>query len=253
MLTSIVASATIPTKVLIADASDKFGSGDLCGPKSALVSDVLIYHEFPRLFPNQGYNQLCRKCTTDFLLFLNDDAEMAYGLDAIAVSFMKKHSEVGIGCLFWCDLPSGSPYLQSLDGIVYANFGVIRRAAAEQWGWWETRSVYIPELGREEKLSFYGNDVGLCFRCIDAGFACVGIPGTLVKHHREQDDERHQNMQKHLHDDRNMPPGSLPGTILRRLWNGDDPTLQGYARLREKAAKFSYLSAKIDQQGNVRA
>lgn len=254
-LRSVNKCATIPCEIIVADASDEMQELDPIAPSEWNQNVVRVhrYHESPRLNPNLGYDQLCRKATTEYVMFFNDDAETTPGLDRTAVEFMDRNSEVGIGCLFWFDLPNGAPYLQSWQGLLYPNFGIIRKSAADQWGWFETRKVFIPELGEEEALSFYGMDTGIALKCVDAGFACVPVPGTLVHHHREQDEERRQNMAKHLHDDRRMPPGSLPGTILRRLWNGDDPNLGGYARLREKAAKFQYLTGAIDRNGNVTA
>lgn len=243
---SAVKAATVPTKILIADASDEFINGDLAGVREAKDATVTIeiYHEHPRTNVNLGYDRLCRESTTEFVTFFNDDCSLVPGWDRIALDFMKAHSEVGIGCLYWTD-PGGSWYVQTWSGVIYPNFGIIRKSAGDAFGWFETRSVYIAELEREEALSFYGMDCGIALKCVDAGFACVPIPGTRVIHHREQDAERAENFRKHQHDDRRMPPGSLPGTILTRLWNGNDPSKPGDAMLREKAKRFAYLGYEI--------
>lgn len=228
-------TATIPTKILIADASDEMiplihtfraPSGNIVG--------IHRYHESPRLFPNRGYDQLVRMADTEYVAFFNDDCEFMPGWDRIAVDFMDAHKEVGIGCIYWSD-PNGTPYLQSFMHLIYANFGIIRKEAGDKSGWFDTREAFVPETQKMESLTFYGNDVGLAFKMIDAGYAVVGIPGCTVKHHREQDQERIENYRQFVQGIH----GNIAGQVLNELWGG----LRGYEMLRQKMAKFDYLKA----------
>lgn len=231
-LLSACRAATMPTNILIADASDEFSGAPDLPNYGDYVEWVDAYHEFPRLLPNQGYDRLVRKPETEYIAFFNDDSECVDGWDEIAVSFMDRHLECGIGCIYWSD-PGGTPYLQSFQHLIYANFGIIRKTAGDKSGWFDTREVFVPELQRVERLTFYGNDVGLAFKMIDAGYAVVGIPGCTVKHYREQDEERAENNRRFVQG----IEGNTAGRVLYELWGG----IRGYEALRQKAAKFDYL------------
>lgn len=230
---SLVAAATVPTEVLIGDGCNGEWHASYTRELDTAghIQHISIAYERPRKGMIPGYNALFRQATAPFVAFFNDDAELVPGWDATALRFMRAHEEVGCGCLYWSD-PGGRPYVQSLQSIIYPNFGVIRRDVGNAVGWFDEREVWLPETGKKEKLMFYGCDTSIAFSIIDAGYAVVPIPGCLVKHHREQDAEREATMREHLRQGTN-----IPGAILRELWGG----APGFARLREKHAKFAHL------------
>lgn len=241
---SAVKSATIPTEIIVGDASDEWTyTRDLMQrADNPLIVSAESYHESPRRNVNLGYHDLMQKGTAPYVTFFNDDAECIPGWDKIAVEFMDANPEVGIGCLWWND-PGGRPYVQSFQKMIYPNFACVRRTAGDTFGWFETRSVFVPELGREESITMYGMDTGLAFKCIDAGFGCVPIPGCKVLHHREQDEIRQQNNREHIH----KPGGNTAGLVLREIWNGVPEMIAlhgheyGWRQLREKYERFRHL------------
>lgn len=250
-LRSAVAAATVPTEIIVSDASDEWTyTRDLmerCKSNPLIVS-AYSYHEFPRAGVNMGYHLLCQKGTAKYVTFFNDDAELIPGWDRIAVNFMDEHPDVGIGCLYWRD-PHQRWYVQSYARMIYPNFACIRKTAGDKFGWFETRSVVMPDTRREERITMYGMDTALAFKCIDAGFGCVPIPGCKVHHHREQDDVRQQNNREQ---GLGTPRGSTAGQVIWQLWNGV-PEMQamygheyGFNQLREKYEKFRHLLPKSE-------
>ncbi len=249
LVDSIFATATLPTEVIIADASDSFAAAMADSiVNTSECCRVLHYHESPRLGFVKGYNAAFRRAHGRYVVFVNDDAEFLPGWDRIAVGFMDRNVEVGQGALYWSD-PGACPYVQELQGMVYANFGVMRREVGEAIGWIDDAPVFVPEMGCEKSLEFYGSDCNLSWQFMNAGYAVCAIPGTRIRHYRENDGEREHNNQKYIHGE----PSRLPGRLLWLKWNGDHDKQAalgfeyGYRQLREKYAAFKRLHAPITQ------
>jgi hypothetical protein len=248
-LKSIRDTASVPTEVIIADASDTM-------PLSLLDGDALVnlhveslehYHERPRLGTVLGYNAAFRKATGRYVAWFNDDCVLLPGWDRTAIDFMDSHEEVGLGCIYWKD-PGGSWYLQSFQSMVYPNFGVFRADVLKQTGGFDERQIFLPLTGKVERLTFYGNDTSAAFLVTDAGYAVCGIPGCKVEHFREQDAERQENYRQHVHGNH----GNIAGAVLWQLWNGDPEKQKqfgfeyGYRQLREKYNRFKHLHAPLE-------
>lgn len=228
---SVITSATVPTQLILLDASDRLTYTDEL-PRAENV-DLLVIREHPPLGPNHGYNVGFRAADkrSRYVAYLNDDCECLSGWDRIALDFMDANPGVGCGAIYFRD-PSGPWNFQTFRGMCFANMGVVRREAGDAVDWFETRKVFVSETGREESLSFYGNDVGIALKLIEAEWGVVPIPGCKVEHHREQDDERQRHMAEHV------KHAHLPGAILRELWD----SRRGFERLKKMHdAKFGHL------------
>lgn len=225
---SLVASATVPTELIVADACEGPPAGyvkQACDEawKSPFVARIKIDVQRPRLGVVKGYNRCFEMAEAPFVAWFNDDSELLHGWDSVALYFMDKHPEVGMGLLQWRD-PHDSWNIQTLYNIPVANFGIVRREVGNAVGWFDDREVFVPDIGQNKRLTFYGCDSSISFSVINAGHQIVPIPGCRVQHYREQDIVRQQNMREHL------KIGHLPGMILSALWGGDE----GFKRLRDK-------------------
>ena len=250
-LKSISATASVPTEIIVADASDDprppLMYRECIDIKLGLIEHLFVLKESPRLGPNLGYNVAFRKATGRYVLWANDDCEMMPGWDRTAIDFMDEHREVGIGALYFSSDGSRTQfYVQTFQHLIFANIGIWRREVGEQVDWFEERKAFVPELGREQGIEFYGCDTAACLKVIDAGYAVCPIPNCRIIHHREQDAERSANNQKYVF----SPEGNTAGKVIWWLYN--DPAQAngrggdyGYDRLREKAAKFKHLPNAI--------
>jgi len=209
---------------------------------SEFVQNLDHYHESPRLFPNKGYGAACRRATGSFVAYFNDDCEILPGWDRTAIDFMDANPQVGIGAIYFRD-NNGPWNFQTFWQMCFGNFGVVRREAGEQVGWFDEREAFIPEYQRAECLRFYGNDVGLALKLIDAGWGSVPIPGCKVQHYREQDEERRENNAQFV----NCEGGNIAGKVLWHIWNGDTKRQSregpeyGKKQLQAKYEKFRHL------------
>lgn len=233
MILSACKEATVPTEIIVADASDEFSGPPDVPNYGDHVEHVNIFHESPRLGPNKGYNGALRKATGRYQVYVNDDSEFLEGWDKTAIEFMDAHEDVGCGILWWRDPGWKQWNYQTYRGLLFANFGVVRREVGEEVGWFDEREVFVPALGRTQGLCFYGNDVGIGLKIIDAGYGVVPIPNCKILHHREQDEERQENNRQFVFG----PEGNFAGAVLHELWGG----LEGIQRLREKQEKFRHL------------
>lgn len=239
-MSSVFATAGVPTEIIIADASDDPPSIDWTHSWNEYVKSVIHYHESPRLGTVRGYNAAFKKATGRYVAWFNDDCTLLPGWDKIAITWMDKYPELGLGAIYWRDPGASYYYLQSLHNIVYPNFGVFRSDVLKQTGGFDEREVFVPETQKMERLEFYGCDTSAAYLVVDAGYAVAGIPGCKVEHHREPDAERQANYQKHVFGDH----GNIAGKILFELWGG----LRGFERLREKYNRFSYLHQPLTCQ-----
>lgn len=229
--------ASVPTEIIIADASDELTPLEhTFRPPSGNVVRIERFHESPRLGTVLGYNVAFRKATGRYVAWFNDDCTLLKGWDRMAIEFMDKNTEVGLGAIYWRD-PGGSWYLQTFQNMVYPNFGVFRKSVLNQTGGFDDREIFVPLTGKVERLNFYGNDTSAAFLVTDAGYAVCGIPGCKVEHHREQDQERVENNRLHVQG----IYGNIAGAVLYELWGGP----AGYERLREKYNQFRHLHAPI--------
>src|SRR4026207_564490 len=80
LVDSIFTHTRTPWELVVADASPE--------PYVSSLPNVRVLHEKPRLTHSKGYNAAFRACLGEFILWLNDDAEVCEGYDTAAVAFM---------------------------------------------------------------------------------------------------------------------------------------------------------------------
>lgn len=182
---SVIRTASVPTELLIGDASDEAYAPMLVPADLRNVVRFVPSVETPRVGHVKGYDRLFRMATGKWVCWFNDDCEMVDGWDRIAIDFMESHPEVGIGCIYFRDDTgsglSNEYVVQSLYRCVYPNFGVLSREFGDQLGWFD------------ESLFLYGADTAIGFSALEAGKAVVPIPGCKTIHYREQDESRAEN------------------------------------------------------------
>lgn len=172
LLDSVVTHTSVPWEMLVADASDQ--------PLFCDHPNVRVLPERPRLGMSRGYNRAFRKAQGEFVLWLNDDAEVLAGYAEEALRFMRAYPEIGLGALHYSE-SGGGFHVNAYCGMVYANFGILRRELGNQVGWFD------------EELVMYGNDNALTFRVLMSGKGVSGIPQARLLHHPIHDPERAAN------------------------------------------------------------
>lgn len=172
LVDSIIENTSVPFEVVIADASDvPFVYDD---PR------VRILPERPRLGYAKGHNRAFRQCRGEYVLWLNDDAEVCPRYAENAVAFMDRNAHIGLGALYYSN--RGEPFCAQIYlDMVYSNFGIIRRELGNRLGWfWE-------------ELRMYGTDNAISFDVLLAGYGVAGIPNACVIHHEVDDINRVNN------------------------------------------------------------
>lgn len=145
----------------------------------AVPDNVQIIHESPRMGMVKGYNHAFRLCKGEFVMWLNDDAEVLPGYDLAGVDLLRAHPDVGMGCYYY--LEGGRWHVNMLYRMIFANFGILPRWLGEQVGWFD------------EELTMYGSDNSLTFKVLLAGKGVVTVPGPRIIHHSEWDEMRNEN------------------------------------------------------------
>ncbi len=173
LLDSVIKHTAVDWEMIVADAS--------CEPVSDVPANVTVLHEKPPRGYVRGYNVAFKKTRGEWVIWLNDDAEVLPGYDKTAIAFMDSHPKIGLGCLSFSDRMWADSRVLSFWGIPYANFGIIRRELGNQIGWfWED-------------IRMYGSDNAITFDVLLQGKGIGVIPGHLIHHHRTDDDVRRQN------------------------------------------------------------
>lgn len=176
LIDSIDACTNIPWELIVSDASDEPYPFQVDG-------NVKILPERPRLGCVKGYNRAFAHAKGEYVIWLNDDTTVRPGYAEAAVTFMDQHPGIGLGALYYAE--GKLPYKVNLYwGMVYANFGIIRRQLGNAVGWFDTA------------LTMYGCDNSLAFRVLLSGHGIGTIPGARVWHYPEPDAGKREN-QKH--------------------------------------------------------
>lgn len=175
LIASIEAYTQVPYEIIIADASDEpIGLIKTCnGP-------VYVIPERPRLGCTRGYNRAFAMASGDWVIWTNDDCEVTEGYAEAAIAFMEQNPHIGLGALYYSEWPHGF-HVNSYYGMLYANFGIIRRSFGDQIGWWD------------EQLPMYGADNAFTFQVLLAGKGVDGIPNARIIHHATDDAHRREN------------------------------------------------------------
>src|SRR5688572_9609977 len=95
LVNSIVDHTAVPWELVVADASET--------PYVPEDDRIRVLHEKPRLTHSKGYNTAFRACLGEYILWLNDDAEVCPGYDTESIKFMEAHRRVGLGALHYSE------------------------------------------------------------------------------------------------------------------------------------------------------
>lgn len=162
-------------ELVIADASDE---------PTARSGRIRTVVENPPLGHIRGYNRAFRECKGEYVCWFNDDCKLYPNWDIQALDFMRANAEVGLGCFYFRDSAGRAPrspfQVQSLNGLTYPNFGILRRTLGNDLGWFDETN-----LGE-----MYGADTDIGYRVLERGLEVVPIPGSQVLHYRTHDASR---------------------------------------------------------------
>lgn len=173
---SLQEHTTVPYELIIADASEV--------TRISYDRNIRIISEKPPKGCSAGYNVAFREARGDFVIWLNDDCEVLPGYDTNAIHFMGANPNIGLGALPYSN--KGLPFrtnANSFDGMLYANFGIIRRELGNRIGWFDSECV-----------RHYGCDNSIGFRVLLAGFGIAEIPNARLLHHEHDDAQRQENL-----------------------------------------------------------
>ncbi len=196
LLNSIQANTSVSFELVVSDASDE--PFDVAG----LPPNIRIIPEQPRVSGVFGYNRAFAESEGDWVIYLNDDAEVMPGYAEAAIAFMEAHPQIGLGCLHYSE--NGGPFrVNSSWGVMYGNFGIISRELGNQIGWMDS------------DLTLYGNDNSLTFRVLLAGKGVTDIPEARILHHSVNDQQRRDNQKFRQRDNDVLTRKYMP---LRGHW-----------------------------------
>lgn len=182
LVDSIEANTPMEWELVVSDASDTPIENESVATDQTWPR-IKIIPERPRLGCTAGYNRAFRKARGEFVLWLNDDCEVMPGYAEHAIRFMEQHPEIGIGALYYADAGTRETFHvnRCAFGMLYANFGILRRELGNQVGWFD------------EELTMYGNDNSLTYRVLIAGKGVAGIAEARIFHHSTRDAHRVEN------------------------------------------------------------
>lgn len=172
LVRSIENHTQVDWELIISDAS--------AVPYQSTNQRIRVIHENPRLGHSRGYNAAFRQCAGEFLMWMNDDAEVCPGYDTESIAFMESHPRIGLGALHYSE--NGGPFhVNEAWGCIYANFGIFKKSLGEKVGLFD------------ESLSMYGCDNSLAIRILLADYGIADIPKAKILHHSVNDPIRVAN------------------------------------------------------------
>lgn len=181
---TIASRTNVPWEMIVSDASDS-------PYPDQYPENVVFLPERPRVCCVHGYNMAFARARGRWVIWLNDDAEVMPGYATNSIEFMEKHSDVGLGALYYAE--QVLPYqINYYNGMPYANFGIIRRELGDHLCWFD------------DVVKMYGNDNSLTFKVLLEGYGVVGIPNARVWHHRVMDKYKIDNQQLRNSDSRKL-------------------------------------------------
>jgi GT2 family glycosyltransferase len=172
LVDSIFACTSVKHELIVADAS--------AVPYQPQAANIRVLPEPKRMGCTAAYNRAFQAARGEFVIWLNDDCEVLRGYDTAAISFMESNPQIGLGALYYKE-GSKDFHVNAYFGMVYANFGILRRELGEQIGWFD------------DEIPMYGNDNSLAFRVLQSGHGIAAIPGARVIHYAIQDRYREEH------------------------------------------------------------
>lgn len=196
LLDSIVKHTQVDWELIVGDAStERTYTEDV-------PFNVTVFHEKPRMGHSKGYNKAFRMAKGEFILWLNDDAEVCPAFDTEAIAFMQGHPKIGLGALHYSE--NGGPFhVNSAWHCIYANFGIFRKSVGEKVGYFD------------EDISMYGADNSIAIRMLMADYGVADIPKARILHHSVDDSIRRENQAGRRHDNKILTEKYMPH---RKQW-----------------------------------
>lgn len=178
LLDSIQRCTDIDWELIVGDASDVPITEQI-----EIPDNVTVLPERPRLGHTKGYNRCFEAAKGEWVIWLNDDAEVLPGYASTAIHFMQTNPQFGLGCLSYADdMTRETFHINSCSyGLMYANFGVIRRELGNNICWFD------------ESIPMYGADNSLAYRVLLVGYGIGRVPGEHIIHHSKADAVRFEN------------------------------------------------------------
>jgi GT2 family glycosyltransferase len=182
LVDSIERHTPMEWELVVSDASDSPIEQEPVATDSTWPR-IRVIPERPPLGCTAGYNRAFRQARGEWVLWLNDDCEVMPGYAENAIRFMEANREVGLGALYYADAGTGEGWHvnRCAFGMLYANFGVLKRELGNRIGWFD------------DDLKMYGNDNSLTYRVLLAGKGVAGIPEARIFHHSTRDRQRAVN------------------------------------------------------------
>jgi len=210
LVASIQAWTRVPYELIISDACQT--------PLDMPFPNTRIIREWPRMGMVAGYNRAFESAVGNWVIWLNDDAEVQPCYDVNAIRFMEEHPEIGLGALYYRE--GKLPYhVNQHLGIVYANFGIISRKLGNEIGW----------FGKDLKM--YGSDVAITFEVLLKGLGVADIPSSRVVHHSVQDATRIGN----------QPDRLKSSDVLHKKYSASYQKMQNTYRRHQHGVAFQKL------------
>jgi len=178
LLDSIQRCTDVDWELIVGDASDAPITDTMDFPPN-----VIVLPERPRLGHSRGYNRCFEAANAEWVVWLNDDAEVLPKYASSAIAFMERNPQIGIGCLSYSDDMTRETFHVNTCcyGMDYANFGIISRSLGQAVGWFD------------EQIPMYGADNSLAYRVLLGGFGIGRVPGEHIIHHSQADLVRFEN------------------------------------------------------------
>ncbi len=220
LVDSIIRYTSVPWELVVSDASDT--------PIVCKDDRVRIIPERPRLGCTKGYNVAFRAAQGEYLIWLNDDAEVCEGYAETAIAFMEKYPRIGLGALHYSE--DGGPFrVNSAWGVPYANFGIISKWLGDVVGWFD------------EDLEMYGCDNSLTIRVLMAGSGVSDIPGAHIIHHSVKDEHRLENQRTRHRDNEKLTNKYMPH---REDW------VNNYRRLKVNTGTIAWAHGRAPEMAS---
>ncbi len=154
--------------------------------------DVRLILEPEREGAVRAFNKGFRAATAEYVMWLNDDAELIPGSVPAAIEMIERPDLSDVGMVaFYHNWRSERNVLDRVEhdgetfelchvrGYPYANFGLLRRTLLERVGF------------ADERFYFFGFDPDLSLKIqIDEGLKVIGCRRAIVRHEEHHDDRK---------------------------------------------------------------
>ena len=196
-VTAIRATVTTPYELIVVDGA----STDDTRAWLAREPAILSIFEPQRAGPTKAVNRGFRLASGQYVMWLNDDAELLPGAVAAALELLERPDLADVGMVgFYHTMRQERNRLDEVEhdgrtygffnvrGYPYANFGLLRRQLLEKLGY------------ADERYFSFGWDPDLSLKVqLEAGLKVVGCRQALIRHDEHDDARRLFDVNHHFH------------------------------------------------------